>query len=58
LGVAVALPMNWSFRGRSFVRSALALPRAMPDALVVLTFTIMLDPNFGVLRRRTGGHDH
>jgi ABC-type sugar transport system permease subunit len=25
-GVAVALPMNWSFRGRSFVRSALALP--------------------------------
>jgi hypothetical protein len=27
LGVAVALLMNWSFRGgRSFVRSALALP--------------------------------
>ena len=25
LGVAVALLMNWSFRGRSFVRSALAL---------------------------------
>jgi len=26
LGVAVALLMNCSFRGRSFVRSALALP--------------------------------
>jgi ABC-type sugar transport system permease subunit len=30
LGVAVALLMNCSFRGRSFVRSALALP--MSDA--------------------------
>lgn len=26
LDVAVALVMNWSFRGRSFVRPALALP--------------------------------
>jgi multiple sugar transport system permease protein len=51
LGVAVALLMNWSFRGRSVIRSVLALPWAMPDVPVVLTFTIMLDPNFGVLNR-------
>jgi multiple sugar transport system permease protein len=51
LGLAVGLLMNWSFRGRGFVRSILAIPWAIPDIPVVLTFTIMLDPNFGILNR-------
>ncbi|HUB41005.1 MAG TPA: sugar ABC transporter permease [Streptosporangiaceae bacterium] len=51
LGLAVALLMNWSFAGRGFVRAILAIPWAVPDIPVVLTFTIMLDPNFGILNR-------
>lgn len=51
LGLAIALLMNWSFAGRGFVRAVLAIPWAIPDIPVVLTFTIMLDPNFGVLNR-------
>jgi multiple sugar transport system permease protein len=33
------------------VRAILAIPWAIPDIPVVLTFTIMLDPQFGVLNR-------
>jgi multiple sugar transport system permease protein len=51
LGLGVALLMNWSFHGRGFVRAILAIPWAVPDIPVVLTFTIMLDPNFGILNR-------
>jgi multiple sugar transport system permease protein len=51
LGLVVALLMNWSFAGRGFVRAILAIPWAVPDIPVVLTFTIMLDPNFGILNR-------
>jgi multiple sugar transport system permease protein len=51
LGLAVALLMNWSFAGRGFVRAVLAMPWAIPDIPVVLTFTVMLDPNFGILNR-------
>lgn len=50
-GLVMALLMNWTFHGRTVVRAALALPWAMPDVPTVLTFTIMLDPNFGVLNR-------
>jgi multiple sugar transport system permease protein len=53
-GLGVALLMNWTFPGRAVVRAALALPWAMPDVPTVLTFTIMLDPNFGVLNRVAG----
>jgi multiple sugar transport system permease protein len=53
-GLGMALLMNWTFRGRAVVRAALALPWAMPDVPTVLTFTIMLDPNFGVLNRIAG----
>lgn len=49
LGLALALLMNWSFKGRGIVRAILAIPWAVPDIPIVLTFTIMLDPNFGVL---------
>lgn len=51
LGLAIALLMNWSFKGRGIVRAILAIPWAMPEIPVVLTFTIMLDPNFGVINR-------
>ena len=51
LGLAVALLMNWSFAGRGFVRALLAIPWAVPDIPVVLSFLIMLDPNFGILNR-------
>jgi multiple sugar transport system permease protein len=51
LGLGVGLLMNWSFAGRGFVRAILAIPWAVPDIPVVLTFTIMLDPNFGILNR-------
>jgi multiple sugar transport system permease protein len=51
LGLAVAMLMNWSFPGRGFVRAIMAIPWAVPDIPVVLTFLIMLDPNFGILNR-------
>jgi multiple sugar transport system permease protein len=50
-GLAVALLMNWSFAGRGLFRALLALPWAIPDIPIVLTFAIMLDPNFGVINR-------
>ena len=51
LGLSLALLMNWSFKGRGIVRAILAIPWAIPDIPVILTFTIMLDPNFGILNR-------
>ncbi len=51
LGLACALLMNWSFKGRGIVRAILAVPWAIPDIPVILTFTIMLDPNFGIINR-------
>jgi multiple sugar transport system permease protein len=51
IGLGVAMLMNWSFRGRGFVRAILAIPWAIPDIPIVLTFLIMLDPNFGILNR-------
>jgi multiple sugar transport system permease protein len=51
LGLSFALLMNWSFKGRGLVRALLAIPWAIPDIPVILTFTIMLDPNFGIINR-------
>jgi multiple sugar transport system permease protein len=42
---------NWSFKGRALVRGLLAIPWAVPDIPTVVTFAIMLDPNFGILNR-------
>jgi len=50
-GLAIALLMNWSFKGRGIVRAILAIPWAIPDIPIILTFTIMLDPNFGIINR-------
>ena len=51
LGLAVALLTNWSFKGRTLARGLLAIPWAIPDVPTVLTFAIMLDPNFGIINR-------
>jgi len=51
LGLGVALVTNWSFKGRTLVRGLLAIPWAVPDIPTVITFTVMLDPNFGILNR-------
>ncbi len=54
VGLLIALLLNWSFRGRTFVRGVLALPWAMPDVPTVLTFLLMMDPNFGIFNRMIG----
>ncbi|MCX5494052.1 sugar ABC transporter permease [Kaistia dalseonensis] len=48
IGLSLALLMNWSFRGRSIVRSLLTVPWAIPEVPVAITFVLMLDPSFGV----------
>jgi multiple sugar transport system permease protein len=54
VGLFIAMLLNWSFRGRGFVRGILAIPWALPDIPVVLTFLLMADPNFGILNRIAG----
>ena len=51
VGLIIALLLNWSFRGRGFVRGILSIPWALPDIPVVLTFLLMADPNFGIFNR-------
>jgi multiple sugar transport system permease protein len=51
VALAMALLMNWSFRGRGVVRSILTVPWAIPDVPVAITFVLMLDPTFGVFNR-------
>lgn len=51
LGLGVALLMNWSFPGRGVVRALLTVPWAIPAVPVVLDFTLMFDPQFGVINR-------
>ena len=51
LGLSVALLMNWSFKGRGLMRALLMLPWAIPDLPIIVTFSVMLDPNFGVINR-------
>jgi multiple sugar transport system permease protein len=51
LGLVVALLMNWSFKGRGMVRALLAVPWAVPEVPTVITFVVMLDPNFGIINR-------
>ncbi len=49
IGLAAALILQETFRGRSFVRMLIILPWALPDLPVLLTFQWMLNPQFGVL---------
>jgi multiple sugar transport system permease protein len=54
VGLFIAMLLNWTFRGRGFVRGILAIPWALPDIPVVLTFLLMADPNFGIINRMAG----
>jgi multiple sugar transport system permease protein len=63
VGLAIALLLNWSFKGRGVVRGVLAIPWAIPDIPTILTFVLMMDPNFGIINRMAGwlpgvGHHH
>ena len=54
VGLGIGLLLNWSFRGRGLVRGVLAVPWALPDVPTVLTFLLMMDPNFGIINRMVG----
>jgi multiple sugar transport system permease protein len=54
VGLGLALLLNWSFRGRGLVRGILAIPWAIPEIPTVLTFLLMMDPNFGIINRMAG----
>lgn len=56
VGLVIAGLLNWSFRGRSIVRGLLAIPWALPEIPTVLTFLLMMDPNFGVVNGIIGHH--
>jgi len=56
VGLVIAGLLNWSFRGRSIVRGLLAIPWALPEIPTVLTFLLMMDPNFGVINGIIGRH--
>lgn len=49
LGLASALLLNRTFRGRSAARSAIAIPWAFPEISAVLVFLWMCNPTFGVM---------
>ncbi len=49
LGMAVALVLNESFRGRGFVRALLILPWALPDVVNSVLWKWILNGDFGAL---------
>jgi multiple sugar transport system permease protein len=49
LGLAAALLLNRTFRGRNLARSVIAVPWAFPEISAVLVFVWMCNPTFGVL---------
>lgn len=48
LGLAIALVLNQSFRGRGVVRTVALLPWALPTALIATTWTWIFNDQFGV----------
>ena len=48
LGMAIALVLNQSFRGRGLVRTIAILPWALPTALIGLAWTWIFNDQFGV----------
>jgi multiple sugar transport system permease protein len=48
LGLAIALVLNQSFRGRGVVRTIALLPWALPTALIATTWTWIFNDQFGV----------
>lgn len=49
VGIAFALVLNESFRGKSFVRGLTLLPYILPTVVVALTWQWMMDGTIGVL---------
>lgn len=49
IGLASALLLNRTFRGRGLARSVIAVPWAFPEISAVLVFIWMCNPTFGVL---------
>jgi multiple sugar transport system permease protein len=57
LGLAIALVLNQSFRGRGLLRTIAILPWALPTALMALAWTWIFNDQYGVvndLLHRTG----
>jgi multiple sugar transport system permease protein len=54
VGLGLALLLNWTFKGRGLVRGILAIPWAIPEIPTILTFLLMMDPNFGIINRMAG----
>jgi multiple sugar transport system permease protein len=48
-GLAVALLLNESFKGRAILRSAILIPWAMPAVVVAILWKFMYNPIYGVL---------
>jgi len=55
IGTVAALAINRSFPGRSFARSVLVAPWAVPAVAVALVFSWMYNPNSGVFNRIVSG---
>ena len=49
LGLAAALIVRAPFRGRTFVRASMLLPYVSPVVAVTFVWSIMLDPNLGIV---------
>jgi multiple sugar transport system permease protein len=49
LGLAAALIVRAPFRGRTFVRASMLLPYVSPVVAVAFVWSIMLDPNLGIV---------
>jgi len=49
LGIAFALVLNESFRGKAFVRSLLIIPYILPTVVVALVWGWLLDGNVGLI---------
>ena len=49
LGLAAALIVRAPFRGRTFVRGAMLLPYVAPVVAVTFVWSVMLDPNLGIV---------
>src|SRR5918993_494176 len=49
LGLAAALIVRRPFRGRTIVRASMLLPYVTPVVAVTFIWTIMLDPNLGIV---------
>jgi multiple sugar transport system permease protein len=48
-GLVAALILNQRFRGRTVARAIMSLPWAFPDLPTVIIFSLILNPNFGVI---------